>query len=212
MTKRGVYISVDGMDGIGKTTLVNHLLEKIGDNVVLYNSLGSNPLSIMARKLITDPTVNLDNISETLLLLAVHTENYVNGISLLLDQGKNVLADRSILSTYAYQGYGASAINGSYESIKLITDFDINLNADYQICITGNVDACLKRCNERKGGKDRMESKDPAFHTAVNQYFLNRCGFDQDPMFQIVNDGNLETFIEKCNDAAAWLKPKLILN
>lgn len=202
--KKGSYISVDGMDGSGKSTLVDYLVNALQEyDVVKFGSLTTNPVSKSIRDIVCNVDTNIHPEAETLLLCAAHVENYHNSILPLINSGKNVIADRSILSTYAYQGHARYMRHQEEYNLDVLHSISDKFYPEVIIVITGDPTDCLNRCAKRSK-LDRFESNDFAYHVAVNDYFKalgNGSG-----CIHIENTGSLDKFLEDCSNCAAKLK------
>lgn len=208
MTKKGTYISIDGMDGVGKTTMTKRIADSFkSEDVFVFGALTTNPVSKSIRDIITNPDSVLLPKTETLLLVAAHWENYYSTITNLLSEGKTVIADRSAMSALAYQGYAYSEITGDTSNITLIEPLLNKLMADYQFIITGNPYQSLTRCQVRDGKKDRIESREIEYHIAVNNFFTVQAN-DKEATnrYHIHNDGDEVKFNALCSRAIWWLR------
>ena len=104
-----MFITLEGSEGAGKSTLIEHLKKYFRDNNIEFiftKEPGATEEGAELRKLLLDKTVELDPISETFLLLADRIEHVKKIINPALEENKNVLSDRYLDSTYAYQGAG----------------------------------------------------------------------------------------------------------
>jgi dTMP kinase len=109
MQNSGVFISLEGIDGCGKTTLKNLLLDQLGDKypVIGIREPGGTIISEKIRDMLLD--IQNDGImvkTEALLYAAARSQLLEELILPALAQGKIVIADRFSDSTIAYQGYG----------------------------------------------------------------------------------------------------------
>ena len=103
-----MYILVEGADGTGKTTMINtvvDILQSFGHAAVSVSEPGTTPIATKIRRLIKDNEFPEGRIGDDMLLLlfsAARCESlaYVRG---LLDEGKIVISDRSVVSSMAYQ-------------------------------------------------------------------------------------------------------------
>lgn len=105
----GKFISVDGIEGAGKTTVAAHLAERLRQrdiSVVVLREPGSTPAGENLRVLLKDGTIQLSPLSEVFLFEAARHELVVQCIRPALAAGTWVIVDRFYDSTTAYQGYG----------------------------------------------------------------------------------------------------------
>ena len=106
---RGRLITVEGLDGAGKTTLVDGLaraLRALGQDVELLREPGGVVLSERIRALVKDPALAVDPRAEALLYAAARAQLVAERLEPLLAGGRWVLLDRFVDSSLAYQGAG----------------------------------------------------------------------------------------------------------
>jgi dTMP kinase len=107
--ERGRLITVEGLDGAGKTTLVGALagaLEERGRQVLVLREPGGVELSERIRELVKDPGLEIDARAEALLYAAARAQLVAEQLEPLLAAGQWVLLDRFVDSSLAYQGAG----------------------------------------------------------------------------------------------------------
>jgi dTMP kinase len=109
MSNQGIFISLEGVDGSGKTTLKKHLLERLAGHhkILSIREPGGTKISEKIRLLLLD-TANSDMLprTEALLYAAARAQLIEEQIWPALQDGMMVIADRYTDSTLAYQGYG----------------------------------------------------------------------------------------------------------
>ncbi len=107
---RGIFITLEGGEGAGKTTQLRSLrerLEKSGKNVIASREPGGTPGAEALRKLLVNgDAYNWDAVTETLLHFAARRDHVEKLIRPALEEGAVVLCDRFADSTLAYQGHG----------------------------------------------------------------------------------------------------------
>ena len=111
MSKNGIFITIEGGEGAGKSTLQNHIGDFLTSRNISYVSTrepGGTPLAEQARTLLLSfsKTYQMNPITEVLLVLAARSDHVEKTIEPALNQGKFVVCDRFIDSTMAYHGYG----------------------------------------------------------------------------------------------------------
>lgn len=163
---KGKFITFEGPDGCGKTTIVEMIykkLEDLGYKVIKTREPGGTDISEKIRDVILD--VNNDEMSprcEALLYTASRAQHTEEKIIPYLNKGYIVLCERYILSSYAYQGYG----RGLLEGVVAINDFATSgLRPDLTILLMGDYRVGLERKNEM--GADRLELESTDFHKKV---------------------------------------------
>ncbi len=101
----GYFITIEGIDGCGKTTLAESLIEYLRPKPVVFSDLGSTSMGRMTRNLITKDF--MDEVHEDSffdMIRIARKENIDNNINPALKKNKTVICDRWQDSTYAYQG------------------------------------------------------------------------------------------------------------
>ena len=99
-----MFISLEGIDGSGKTTQARLLARALGENVVLMREPGGTETGERIRELLKDPMLELDPMAELLLFCAARAELVAQVIAPALDRGRAVVSDRFSDSSVAYQG------------------------------------------------------------------------------------------------------------
>src|SRR5918993_2590833 len=97
-----MLITLEGIDGAGKTTVATALAEALG--AVLLREPGGVALSERIRVLVADPALHVDPRAEALLYAAARAQLVAERLRPLLDAGETVLLDRFVDSSLAYQG------------------------------------------------------------------------------------------------------------
>lgn len=166
----GIFITFEGPDGSGKTTLttrLNHYLETKNVATLLTREPGGIEISEKIRTIILNPNhANMDDRTEALLYAASRRQHLIEKIIPALDADKIVLCDRFIDSSLAYQGY---ARNIGIQDVLDINMFAIeNHMPDVTIYLNVDPQVGLARVGNR-GEKDRLELAGDAFHNRVYQ-------------------------------------------
>jgi len=99
-----VFITLEGVDGSGKTTQSELLVEALGSTTVRIREPGGTDAAERIRWLLADPETPLDPMAELLLFCAARADLVGQVIRPALDMGKTVVCDRFVDSTIAYQG------------------------------------------------------------------------------------------------------------
>jgi len=191
----GLFITLEGPDGSGKTTqgrLLQETLEGKGYAVVWTREPGGPEPSERIRALLADPTLALQAQTEVWLLEAARHEHVVQLIRPALAAGKIVLCDRFADSTLAYQGYGKglplawlraeneAATEGLRPALTLLFDLD-PLQGLQRIAARQGLQVTVGRegqllWSEPEGmpspAVERLERESLAFHRRVREGFL----------------------------------------
>jgi dTMP kinase len=167
----GRLIVLEGAEGVGKSTqhrlLVDHLAER-GEDVVAFREPGGTPVGDVIRKLLLDPSSDIVPTAEALLYIASRAQLIEREIKPALARGATVILDRFFLATYAYQGWGRGLpADELYAANRMAASGVI---PDLTILLSLPVKEGLERA-ARRGGHDRMERVEIAFHERVASAF-----------------------------------------
>lgn len=99
-----MFISLEGIDGSGKSTQAKLLAATLGDDVVLVREPGGTETGERVRGLLKDPALELDPLAELLLFCAARAELVARVIAPARDERRDVVCDRFSDSSVAYQG------------------------------------------------------------------------------------------------------------
>lgn len=172
-TKKGIFISFEGIEGTGKTTharlLSEHLIEK-GYEVILTQEPGGTVIGDRIREiLLRVDHKEMSYMTELLLYNAARAQHLSEKILPALNEEKIVITDRFTDSTVAYQGYGRGIDIQLIMSINNIATEEIK--PDLTILFDLDVETGLKR-NKGINKVDRLELEDMEFHERVRDGYL----------------------------------------
>ena len=170
---RGLFITLEGGEGAGKSTQTAALTERLEANglrVVRAREPGGTPLGERLRDIALDLSsggdMALDPLTETLLFIAARTELVASVIAPALETGTIVVCDRFSDSTLAYQGFGRGVDLETIE--RLNTDAARGLRPDVTVLLDLPVEEGLSRTGTA-GQADRFGREEEAFHERVRQ-------------------------------------------
>ena len=162
---RGRLITVEGIDGAGKTTVVGALAEALQRDVVVLREPGGVELSERIRALVKDPAMDVSPRAEALLYAAARAELVAERLEPLLADGRWVLLDRFVDSSLAYQGAGRGL---GVQEIRTLNLFATGgLTPDRTLLLRIDARAGLARAGGRGEGADRLEREQLAFFDAI---------------------------------------------
>lgn len=110
MLPKGMFLSLDGLDGSGKSTqcrLLAEYLKSIGISVVSCQDPGSTEIGRDLRRIVLHHKGDLSRSCEANLFMAARAQMLTEIILPALDRGETVISDRYLLATMAYQGHGS---------------------------------------------------------------------------------------------------------
>lgn len=175
-TKRGIFITIEGPDGAGKTTQIEKLAQYLEEQklpYVLTKEPGGTRIGNEIRSLILRPEYKeMMNETEVLLYAASRAQHVKEKIIPALEEGKIVLCDRFVDASIAYQGYGLGI---EIEKITAINEFATGgLVPDRSYFIDVAPSFARKRLMQRNGDRpfDRIEQKNIEYHERVRNGFL----------------------------------------
>ncbi len=167
---RPLFISLDGLDGTGKSTqcrLLADWLRRQGREVIECADPGGTPAGDAIREILLGPRHDMSLACEALLFMASRAQLTHEVIRPALDAGRTVVSDRFLLANVVYQGHaGGLDPDQLWEIGKLAAG---GLIPDLTFVMDLPVEVALSR---RTGPADRVESRDLAYHTRVREGFL----------------------------------------
>lgn len=209
MQPTGRFITVEGTEGVGKSTniaFIKALLESSGVEVVLTREPGGTPLAEEIRALLLSPRQELVNDdAEMLLVFAARAQHIDQVIKPALSRGAWVLSDRFTDATFAYQGAGRGI---SWERIKLLESFvQAGLSPDLTVWLDLDVEVGIERAMARSE-PDRFELEKKTFFEKVRAGYQQRC--DEDPdRFAVIDASHSLAVVQQ--EIARALKERLHL-
>jgi dTMP kinase len=164
----GRLITIEGLDGAGKTTLADALVAALADrgvDIELLREPGGVELSERIRTLVKDPALQVDPRAEALLYAAARAQLVAERVAPLLEAGRWVLLDRFVDSSLAYQGAGRGL---GVEAVRAINDFGTRgLRPDRTLLLRVDARTRDQRQAARGEAPDRLEREDGSFFAAI---------------------------------------------
>jgi len=164
---RGCLITIEGIDGAGKTTLATALRSELARErpVALLREPGGVALSERVRELVKDPALRCDARAEALLYAAARAQLVQERLRPLLDSGAWVLLDRFVDSSLAYQGAGRGL---GIEQVAALNAFATGgLEPDRTLLLRVEPSVGRTRQQGRENTPDRLEREAEAFFAAI---------------------------------------------
>lgn len=170
----GRFITFEGGEGAGKTSVLNHLytrLQNEGVDVILTREPGGIEIAEKIRKIILDKShTAMDGRTEALLYAAARRQHLVEKVKPALDKGQVVLCDRFVDSSLAYQGYARDL---GMDEVYHINSFAIqNLMPDLTLFLDIQPEEGLARIAKNKDREtNRLDLEAMDFHQKVYQAY-----------------------------------------
>ena len=179
-----MFITLEGSEGAGKSTLIerlkNYFLNKKIE-FIFTKEPGATEEGKELRKILLDKTIKLDPLSETFLLLADRLEHVRKIINPALEKNKNILSDRYLDSTYAYQGAGRKINHDELDQFIKPLKFP---EPDLTIYLDLPVEEGLKRARARDK-LDRFEEEEIDFFERIRNSYLKAAQENSHRIFSI---------------------------
>ena len=169
--KKGIFISIEGPDGSGKSTQIENIKQFFKDkkqDIVFTREPGGTAIGERIRAIILDNNCReMDYMTEAMLYAAARAQHVSQVIKPALAEGKTVICDRFVDSSIAYQGYGrrlgeAVAVINSYAVAGCMPD----------VTFLMKIDPSVGKNRIRADQQDRLESEKEAFHDEVFRGYL----------------------------------------
>ena len=170
---RGKFITVEGIEGVGKSTNIDFLssiIEAKGFSVLHTREPGGTPMAERIRQLLlAHDEEPLPDIAELLLFFAARALHVNNTIQPALAAGTWVVCDRFTDASRAYQGHGRGL---GLERINLMADWvHPDLQPDLTLLLDAPPEIAMDRA-EKRGEADRLDSEEVAFYRRVRDGYL----------------------------------------
>ncbi len=179
--QRGRLITIEGLDGAGKTTLATGLLTALHDrriDVALLREPGGVQTAERIRDLVTDPALDVSARTEALLYAAARAQLVEQALQPLLTNGTHVLLDRFVDSSLAYQGGGRQL---GTEAVGEINAFATGgLTPDLTLLLRLAPGVGRARTGGRGGDADRLEQEAEPFFARIATTYDALAGAEPD--------------------------------
>jgi dTMP kinase len=165
-----VFVTLEGIDRSGKTTQAAMLHEALGTDALMLREPGGTATGERMRELLKDPAVELDPHTELLLFCAARAELCARVIAGAVDAGRDVICDRFIDSTVAYQGVARGLGRETVERInrfaiqRCVPDLTVYLRIDPAVAEERGQQRLAAGLSD---GTDRFEAEGPEFQRRV---------------------------------------------
>jgi len=168
---KGKFISFEGIDGCGKTTQIKFLEEyllKQGYNILVLREPGGTKVGEKVRDILLDKNNFISPVTEMLLYASSRAQLVEEKILPAIEEGKIVLLDRFVDSSYVYQGYARDL---GIEKVKIVNEIaTMGILPDVTIYIDITPEEAMKRRGKREA--DRLERESWDFHKKVREGYI----------------------------------------
>jgi dTMP kinase len=174
-TRRGKFITLEGMDGAGKSThlaWIPGLLEARGVKVVVTREPGGTPVGEQLRQMLLAKTWKLHPDTEALLMFAARREHIVRVIEPALASGAWVVCDRFTDATFAYQSGGSGLVWPRIEALEVWVQGALQPDLTLYFDVSSTIG---KARSSAARDPDRFEQENAAFFDRVRDGYLRRA-------------------------------------
>ncbi len=201
----GLFVSVEGIDGSGKSTQAARLAERLraaGEPVRLVRDPGTTRLGERVRQLLLEPSGAGPEHpwAEVALFLAARVQLLGELVLPALERGETVVADRYIDSTLAYQGGGRGLDRGELLELHRLARAD--RLPDLTLLLDLSVEAARRRFAEHLP-LDRMEAEPTPYHERVRRGYLELARAFPERIVVLAADAAPEAVTEACWEAVS---------
>ena len=204
-TSRGKFITFEGIDGCGKTTqaeMLLELLEKQELSISFVREPGGDPISESIRKLLLHSEEIMSDRAEALLMIASRAQLTDKVILPHLLNGRWMIADRYADSTLAYQGGGRGLNSTALEEINYFGTYTLKPD------LTFFIDISVEEANKRMSvSRDRIEKEGEEFQQRVRDFYTNLHTKEPERVILINGENSIDAIH---NEISSIVSEKLI--
>jgi len=164
--KRGIFITLEGPDGAGKTTQMENLRRYFIDRnkqVMLTREPGGTPISEKLREILLDKANSeMADTTEMMIYAAARAQHVAEKIAPALERGEMVICDRFMDSSVAYQGYGRNL----GDAVRVVNSYAVS-GIEPDVTFFLDLDPAVGRARIGKDVQDRLEQEKMEFHYRV---------------------------------------------
>ncbi len=194
------FITFEGTEGVGKTTAINNLCNKLREQGIDYlrtREPGGSEFAEQLREILLNPKTDINDDTELLLMFTARSDHLQKVILPALEKGQWVICDRFYDSSFAYQGYGRSdADEHMLTKINQLIDGFVSKKPDLTLWLDLPVAEGMERAGKRSKA-DRFEQQQLGFFQRVHQGFSFLAGNEPTRFKRIDASGSAEEVSER---------------
>lgn len=181
---KGLFISIEGPDGSGKSTQIKNIKDFFADkkiDILFTREPGGTAIGERIREIILDNNCSeMDYMCEAMLYAAARAQHVAQIIRPAIERGTVVICDRYVDSSIAYQGYGRHL----GKSVKIINDYAIG-DCIPDVTFLLKLDPRVGKGRIKDEEKDRLEVEKDNFHLDVYEGYLKLAEANPDRIYVI---------------------------
>ncbi len=181
-----MFVSLEGIDGSGKSTQARLLAEALGPDTLLIREPGGTDTAERVRELLADPALVVEPLAELLLFLAARADLTARVIRPALEADLDIVSDRFADSSVAYQGSARGL--GVGEVISLTDAATEGLWPDLTVLLRVDPEVGMGRAD----GADRLESEGLELQRAVAEAYEEIAKVASDRVVVVDGEGSVE--------------------
>ncbi len=193
----GYFITFEGGEGTGKTTIINYISKYLNDkgyNVITTREPGGIEIAEQIRNIILDvKNTKMDYRTEALLYAASRTQHLAEKIIPALKENKIVLCDRYLDSSLVYQGIARGL---GIENVLKVNMFATEYMPNITFFIDVKPEICFKRLKDNHREMDRLDLEKMDFHNMVYEGYKEVAKMYPERIVSIDGDRKIEDIIE----------------
>ncbi len=201
--REGLFLSVEGIDGSGKTTAIGELERRLigaGYRTLLLREPGGTEIGEDVRRILLDPRhADMDPLCELLLFAAARAQLVAGIIRPALAEGMVVICDRFTDSTIAYQGCGRGLDLGMIRRVNRIATGGLMPRRTLLLDLDPEL-AAARLVGREGAGPDRIDAEDRAFAGRVRAGYLALAREESDRIVTIAADQPIRIVVDRMHE------------
>lgn len=201
--REGLFLSVEGIDGSGKTTAIGELERRLigaGYRTLLLREPGGTEIGEDVRRILLDPRhADMDPLCELLLFAAARAQLVAGIIRPALAEGMVVICDRFTDSTIAYQGCGRGLDLGMIRRVNWIATGGLMPRRTLLLDLDPEL-AAARLVGREGAGPDRIDAEDRAFAGRVRAGYLALAREESDRIVTIAADQPIRIVVDRMHE------------